>query len=127
MDNEKFQELVLQQFNKIDRQLQSLTDGQEELNKKVGSMDTRLKTVEEGQTRIESRMDKLESKVDKLELRMENEVIEKIRGLYEDREVQHDVNSRVLAALERIESKIERHDIQISILDKTKATKRKTR
>lgn len=51
MDNNKFQELVLQQFQAISDELKNLNDGQ---------------------SRIESRMDRLESKVDKLELRMED-------------------------------------------------------
>lgn len=53
MENEKFQELVLQH----------------------------LKTLTDGQAHIEGRMNRLESKFDKLELRMENEVIDKIKVL----------------------------------------------
>ena len=70
-------------------------------------------------------MDKLESRVDRLELRMENEVIDKVQALFDLQAIQTDVNERVLAALERIESKIETHDIQIQVLDKTKSNKRK--
>lgn len=65
MDNEKFQELVLEQ-------LKSLTDGQKELKKDV--------------IRIETRM--------------ENEVIDKIRALFDDRDLQN-------ARLNRIENKVE--------------------
>jgi len=99
MDNEKFQELTLQQFSKV--------------LEKLDSMDSRLEAVERGQLRLETRM--------------ENEVVEKIRGLYEFREIQTEVNERILAALDRIEAKIETHDIQISILDKTKSNKRKAK
>lgn len=55
MTNEDFQALILQQ----------------------------LKVLTEGQSRIESRMDKLETKVDKLDLRTENEVIDKVRVLFD--------------------------------------------
>jgi len=65
MDNEKFQELVLEKLN-------MLTD--------------EVKGVK--------------STVSKFEIRIENEVIEKIRGLYDDREVQ---NNR----FDRIESKLD--------------------
>lgn len=65
MDNEKFQELVLEQ-------LKTLTDGQRELKKDV--------------IRIETRM--------------ENEVIDKTRALFDDREVQND-------RLDRIENKLD--------------------
>ncbi|MCL6557698.1 MAG: hypothetical protein K6U74_02630 [Firmicutes bacterium] len=92
MTNEEFQNLVIQQFNKINERIDSL---------------------ERGQLRLETRI--------------ENEVIEKIRGLYDFRETQNDVNNRVLTALERIEAKMESHDIQIHILGKTKANKRKSK
>lgn len=55
MDNLKFQELVLQQFQAITGELKSLKDGQQ----------------------------RLDSKVDKLELRMESEVIDKIQVLFD--------------------------------------------
>ena len=69
----------------------------------------------------------LENKVDKLELRIETESAEKIGSLYDFRKVQTDVNERILAALNRIEAKIEIHDIEISILDKTNSNKRKAK
>jgi len=71
MENEKFQELVLQQ-------LQSLAEGQKELRTDI--------------TKIGSRMDRLE-------IRMENEIIDKLKALFDDREVQ---DSR----FDRIENKL---------------------
>lgn len=79
MDNDRFQELVLQQ-------LSVLTEGQKELT---------------------TRFDKLGNKIDKLELRIENEVIDKIRGLYDAREIQNDVNERIIYSLNRIEAKLD--------------------
>ena len=72
MDNEKFQELVLQQ-------LQGLAEGQQ----------------------------KLESKVDKLETRMENEVIDKIRALFDDRSMGQDYFASIKDSLARIEDRVE--------------------
>ena len=72
MDNEKFQELVLQQ-------LQGLAEGQQ----------------------------KLESKVDKLETRMENEVIDKIRALFDDRSMSQDYFASIKDSLARIEDRVE--------------------
>ena len=72
MDNEKFQELVLQQ-------LQGLAEGQQ----------------------------KLESKVDKLETRMENEVIDKIRALFDDRSMGQDYFASIKDSLTRIEDRVE--------------------
>jgi len=159
MDNEKFQELVLEQFQAIAGELKALTEGQriltgnleegqksltenyqslaegqriltegqQKLESKVDKLETRIGNIEEGQNEMKSDIAELNKGQLRLETRMENEVIEKIRGLYEFREVQTEVNERILAALDRIESKIESHDIQISILDKTKSNKRKAK
>ncbi len=74
MDNEKFQELVVQQ-------LQKLSEGQSRIESRMD--------------KLESKVDKLESKVDKLELRMENEVIDKIRILFDAREAQNQRLDRI--------------------------------
>ena len=75
MDNEKFQELVLQQFQQLN-----------------------------------TRFDKLETKVDRIDasqVRMENELTEKVRSLFDAREVQNDVNEKMLYSLNRIEAKVD--------------------
>lgn len=75
MDNEKFQELVLQQFQQLN-----------------------------------THFDKLETKVDKIDasqVRMENELTEKVRSLFDAREVQNDVNEKMLYSLNRIEAKVD--------------------
>ena len=148
MDNEKFQELVLEQLKSLTTQVtsidnrlgnveqgqKSLEQGQKSLEQSQKSLATRIDNLEQDQQLIIKTLQKhsvqledLQKAQTRLETRMENEVIEKIHGLYEDRKVQHEVNSRVLAALERIESKITTHDVQIHILDKTKANKRKAK
>lgn len=56
---------------------------------------------------LKSGQNRLESKLDKLELRMENEVIDKVRGLFDAREVQNNVNENVQYTLSRIEGKLD--------------------
>lgn len=75
MDNLKFQELVLQQFQAITGELKSLKDGQQ----------------------------RLDSKVDKLELRMESEVIDKIRVLFDADKVREEKVDQVIEKLDSIE------------------------
>ncbi len=53
MDNEKFQELVLQQ-------LQSLNEGQKSLNIRIDNMENRMGNMEESMGSMNSRMDNLE-------------------------------------------------------------------
>jgi exonuclease VII large subunit len=134
MDNEKFQELVLQQ-------LQTLAENQKEMRTDVTRLDTRMENeftrldtrMENEFTRLETRMEneftRLETRMEneftrletqitenqrgvrnditRLETRMENEVIEKIRGLYDFREVQQDTNQNIISILGRIEAKID--------------------
>lgn len=59
---------------------------------------------------MNERMGNLESKVDKIDasqVRMENEMTEKVRALFDAREVQNDINDRVLNTLVRIEAKLD--------------------
>lgn len=62
MDNEKFQELVLQQFDKVFEKLGSVDN-------RLDSMESRMESVKKGQLRLESRM--------------ESEVINKIGALFD--------------------------------------------
>jgi len=45
--------------------------------------------------------------VGKLEIRVENEVIEKIRGLYDDRQVQKEATLDIMDTLKRVEAKLD--------------------
>jgi hypothetical protein len=65
------------------------------------------------------------SEVKQSVIRMENTMINKFGSLFDAREVQFDVNERILASLERIEEKVGKHDIQISVLDRVKCNRRK--
>lgn len=66
-----------------------------------------LETIAADVTDLKKGQTTLESHVDKLELRMENEVIDKIRALFDAREVQNDVNDRIIDVLNRIEAKVD--------------------
>ncbi|RYD02602.1 hypothetical protein N752_25070 [Desulforamulus aquiferis] len=134
MTNEEFQKLVLEQLGSINKRLNSIDEGQERLESKVGSLEegqirleSKVGSLEEGQIRLESKVGsleegqiRLESKVDKLEIRIENEVIEKIRGLYDYREVTNDKFDQVIDKLSDIDdsinyalAKIARHEIKL--------------
>ncbi|NPV27051.1 MAG: hypothetical protein HPY81_06280 [Firmicutes bacterium] len=107
MDNEKFQELVLQQ-------LKMLSEGQNMLIHRVGTLEqgqnllaANLMETQKNVKELTTQVGKLENQMARLETRIENEIIEKIRGLYDFREVQNNVNERITSTLERIEAKID--------------------
>jgi len=109
MDNEKFQELVLQQFQTIAGELKALTEGQ--------------RSLENGQKHLTDRLTRVETVVTRIENDHGTKLGALLDGYHHNAEVLSDHTER----LDRIESKITTHDIQISILDKTKSNKRKAK
>lgn len=120
----------------------------ENLTTDVSGIKSDVSNLKIGQSALEEHMDMLDSHIDKLELRMENEVFNPIHILSEnvlelikqqaatDENIKFMVNTVDHIAnkiddhgryLERIEEKLESHDIQIHVLDKTKSNKRKVK
>jgi cell division protein FtsB len=91
------QSQVLQQHGKI----------LEQQGEALQQQSSQLDSLQKGQTTLESHIDLLDSNQIKLETRIENEIIEKIRALYDARSVQNDINTRIIDTLERIETKID--------------------
>lgn len=89
MTSEEFQVLVL-------KQLQALAEGQLRLETRMDSLDTNMNS-------LDTRMDSLDKGQLCLETRIENEVIDKIRGLYDFREVTNDQVTKVMDKLDSIE------------------------
>lgn len=124
MDNEKFQELVLKQFDQVEKRFAENDKFQELVLKKFEENDKfqelvvnqfakivgQLENLNDGHIRLETRMDdlgskvdKLESKVDKLQVRIENEVIEKVRALFDAQSANKDHFEQTDRRLEHIE------------------------
>lgn len=106
MDTGKFQELVLQQLEALNEGQKALFEGQKQLENRMSNveksqqqLESRIGNIEKGQLRLETRMEAVEKNQLRLESRIESEVVEKIRGLYDNREVQNE-------RFERIENKI---------------------
>ena len=83
-------------LNQILAELQSLKQGQARMEGQIGNL-------EEGQARMEGRMDRLETKLDKLEVRIENEVIDKIRVLFDADKLREEKLNQVIERLDTIE------------------------
>lgn len=71
----------------------------------------KLSSLEQGQQQltqeIKEDIQKVESKVDKLELRMENEVIDKVYALFDDRSLNQDYFASIKDSLARMEDRVE--------------------
>jgi len=120
MESDKFQELVLQQ-------LRTLTEGQARVEGRLDKLGGRLDRLEGRLDTVEGRLDGLGGRLDKLELRMENEAFSKIAALFDGFQSLSETLADHTARLQRIEEKVTDHDIRIEVLDKTKSGKHKAR
>jgi hypothetical protein len=72
---------------------------------------------------MNERMGNLESKIDKIDanqVRMENELTEKVRALFDAREVQNGINERIITTLDRIEAKVDVLQLETAHLRRVK-------
>jgi len=88
--------------------LKQILEGQKQLFNEVKSIRNEMATKEE--------LNEVKLSI----VSMETTMADKFGGLFDAREVQKDVNERILASLERIEAKTENHDIKIAVLDRRK-------
>ena len=114
MENEKFQELVLQQLytvtegqKQLVERIELIEKGQARLENRLDTLDTlenrldtlenRLDTIENRLDTIENRLDTIENRLDvlengqtRIELRLENEIIPKITALFDGYQLRGD-------------------------------------
>ncbi|MCE5284833.1 MAG: hypothetical protein LLG02_03145 [Pelosinus sp.] len=123
MTNEEFQKLVMEQLTELgkgQRELQhSIIKIENEqiprLQHSIARIETeRLPVLQNAITKIENeRLPALHNSITKIE----NEQGEKITALFDAREVQLDVNQRILEALTRIENKVDKVSLKVAAHD----------
>lgn len=84
----------------MERVLTQILEELKFLNQRIGSMEQVQQQLKQ---ELKADIQKAESKVEKLELRIENDVADKLRGLYDFREVNNDQFTKVIEKLESIE------------------------
>jgi len=107
MDNEKFQQLVLQQFDKVFGKLETMETRMESLEKGQKSLQQDVQGLQQDVQGLQQDVQGLQQGQLRIESRMENEVIEKIRVLFDDRSVQMDYLASIGNSLARIEDRVE--------------------
>jgi len=105
MDNDKFQELVLQQLQNINSRMDSLDKSQDILASELMAVKTDVQKVKSTVTRIEHN---------------HGEILGALQDGYKQNA---EILDRHTEQLNRIEEKIESHDIQISVLNRSKSNK----
>ncbi len=80
--------------------------------------------MQQGFTEVRTEIQEVKTEIKDLhksQVRIENDHGEKLSALFDFQKSQEEINNQVLSALARIENKLETHDTQIHVLDKTKA------
>jgi len=106
MDNEKIYTLLEKMYIEFSQRFESVDE-------RFDTVDKRLKFLEEGQCKLEQSL-----------ARIENEHGSKIDALFDGHNQCNKKLDCVLSRLDAIESKVESHDIQISVLDKRRKNTR---
>ena len=106
---------------KLETSIDNIDTRIDSMETKIENIDTRIDGIESKIENIDTRMDNMESKIEiidtridgiennmvKIETKIENEVIDKLRSLFDFREVQVEMNNKMQSTLERIENKID--------------------
>jgi len=98
-------------------------NNEEKILKLLESLDNRLDNVESGQETMARQVNELSEEVKEIrqsQVRMENELVEKVRALFDAREAQNDVNERIINALGRIEAKVDVLQLETAQLRRVK-------
>ena len=120
MDNEKFQELVIQQLNILTTEVTGIKT-------EVSRLKDDVSGLKEDVAGLKEDVKELKTVTAKLELRLENEAFNKIEVLFDGYQLLSETLADHTERLQRIEDKIATHDIQIQVLDRTKSNKRKAK
>ena len=95
MDNEQFQEFVVQHLMKLDTKVTSLDTKVASLDTKVSSLETKVSAMNIKVSSLESNMSSLENTVTRIETRMEHEIIDKIKVLFDGHQLHEDRFDRI--------------------------------
>ena len=109
---------ILTELQSLNQRVGGLEQGQQQLKQelkadikkvenKVDKLESRTENLEHRMENLENKTDRIDSGLLKLESRMENEVIDKIRSLYDDRSVNQDYFASIRNNQARIEEKLD--------------------
>ena len=94
------------------KRLERVEKGQETLGMRLEHLDKGQDLLARQQTTQGRQIEKLHSDLTKLAVHVEGEITDKIRGLYDDREVLRNV---ITDTLHRIENRQDRHEEQLNM------------
>lgn len=118
---------ILAKLDKMDSRLENLEEGQQRLEYRQEQLEYRQEQLENGQQQLVGEHRQLKAEIAQIresQIRMEISHGEKLAALFDGFTSLSETLADHTRRLERIEDKLEIHDIQIQVLDKTKSNKR---
>ena len=97
-----------------------MQNGFEKIDSRIGRLETKVDRLELATLEIETKLERLKLATSKIETKLENETNEKVRALFDDREIQKEINDKVINTLDRIEGKIEVLQIETAHIRRVK-------
>ncbi|OLN28495.1 hypothetical protein [Desulfosporosinus metallidurans] len=121
MDNEKFQDLMLEHFGKVLNKLDGVESRIGSVESRIGGVESRIGSVESCLGSIESRLGNVESElleVKQSQLSMEIKFGEKLDALYFDwRDTQKQLNEEMKTEIKNLGTKVEALQIESTRYD----------
>ncbi|MDI6710132.1 MAG: hypothetical protein QME76_05510, partial [Bacillota bacterium] len=93
-----------------------LQEGQARLEKGQDAQGQELKALRADMGVLHQGQDNLGRRLDRLEIHIENKVIDKIKALFDDREVVMEALARIEKKLEVLDARLDEHDDQMILL-----------
>ena len=137
MENTKLLETIVGHLVDLRQDMSGMKQDITDMKQRMDSLDKRMDSLDQRMGGLDQRMDGLDQRMDGLEenqhnlqaavARIEVEHGNKLSALLDGYHHNAEALERVEIRLERVEAKIESHDIQISVLDRTKTNRRKAK
>ncbi|HOQ17122.1 MAG TPA: hypothetical protein PLL17_02195 [Defluviitaleaceae bacterium] len=110
MDNSQVLELILAKLQGMEEKIHGMESKIYGMEKKIETVGTDFDDLKNGQEEIIINLKKLETKI-------ENELTEKIRGLYDSREVIRDKLSSINIKVDNLSDRIDKHELIIKLAE----------
>jgi hypothetical protein len=128
VDNDKFQELMLEQFGLINKRLDGFEGEMTGIKGEVTGIHKRLDGLEGEMTGIKGEMTGIKNdmaEVKNIQIRMENNMGEKLKELFDAHEVQLDGDKKLQQSIDDMAGKLNNLSFRVIPLEQVKVTKRK--
>ncbi|NLZ53496.1 MAG: hypothetical protein GX892_10170 [Thermoanaerobacteraceae bacterium] len=106
MEENKTYDLLIKMYSEFDKRFDTV-------DKRFDTIDKRFDAIDKRFDATDVRLDNIEGRLSKLELKVEGEITEKIRALFDDRKVIHEKLDNIQIDINNLTAKTLTHDNKI--------------